>query len=304
MAFPLISSRLREQAEASAGRPLKTAPRLLALWHLTSLDAPTVAVVWTIAIAWAADIHLDPWIPVLIACGIWTVYVGDRLLDARRAIRSGSLALLRERHHFHWRNRAKLLPLAACTAAIAASLILQLIPVATCEHDSVIAGAAVAYFSGVHSRTKFPAWLRQIASKEFLVGVLFTAGCAAGAYSRLHWKIAGTSMAWPVLASAVFLAALAWLNCAAIENWESGLDSSGIQSHAMLICTTGAIVALVVRFAQPRASALICAAIVSALLLLLLDRKRHRLAPLTLRALADVVLLTPVFLLAFGAHRG
>ncbi len=64
-------------------------PRALHLWHLASLDAPTVAVVWTLAFAWAAGVHLDRWVLVLLASGTWTVYVGDRLLDAHRAIRVG-----------------------------------------------------------------------------------------------------------------------------------------------------------------------------------------------------------------------
>jgi hypothetical protein len=49
---------------------------------------------------------------------------------------------------------------------------------------------------------------------------------------------------------------------------------------------------------QPRAAALLGTAAASALLLALLDRLRPRLTPLTQRALADLVLLTPLALVA------
>lgn len=57
------------------------------LWHLSSLDAPTVAVVWSLGFGWAAGVRLPFWVPVLIALGTWAVYIGDRLLDARSALR-------------------------------------------------------------------------------------------------------------------------------------------------------------------------------------------------------------------------
>ena len=80
---------------------LAKAPAVLRLWHLTSLDAPTVAVVWTLAFARATGVQLPTWVPLLIALGTWTVYVGDRLLDARSGLRSCSFNRLRERHFFH-----------------------------------------------------------------------------------------------------------------------------------------------------------------------------------------------------------
>jgi hypothetical protein len=305
VAFPLVSPQTAEKLEAiPVTSPRITASRLLALWHLASLDAPTVAVVWTLAIAWAAGVRLEPWIPLLIACGTWTAYAGDRLLDARRAIRSGNLDVLRERHYFHWRHRRKLLPIAACTAAIASILVLRLMPLAAREHDSLIVGAALAYFSGVHSPTRFPPWLRRITSKELLVGALFAAGCAAPAFSQVHSKLAGASNPGAILACVAFFAVLAWLNCTAIECWESRSERPHIRALATMTCLTGFAIALAMSFTHARASALVCSGAFSALLLLLLDRYRHRIAPLALRVLADVVLLVPAILILPGAYPG
>ena len=305
MAVPLICSQSAEQADTFAvASPPARALRLLVWWHLASLDAPTVAVIWSLALAWTTRVHLDPWIPLLIACGTWTVYAGDRLLDAHRSIRSGNVTLLRERHYFHWRHRRKFVPLAAFTATISVVLILRLMPLAIREHDSVIAGAALAYFSGVHSRARFPARLRRIVSKEFLVGVLFTAGCAAPSFSHLNWKVAGTATLWSIVVCVAFFAVLAWLNCSLIESWESNLDRSRIRKFTVLICTTACAIAIALWFAQARASALIWTGVASALLLFVLDSRRQRITPITLRALADLVLLTPAVLILLGAFRG
>jgi len=67
----------------------------------------------------------------------------------------------------------------------------------------------------------------------------------------------------------------------------------------LLAFGTGALAAL---FAvqQPRIAALLAAAAASSLLLALLDRLRANPTPLALRALADLVLLTPIVLLAPG----
>ena len=270
-------------------------PGLLHLWHLTSLDAPTVAVVWTIAFANLAGVHINPWIPVLIACGTWTVYVGDRLLDAQSAMRSGRLGALRERHYFHWRHRRWLIPAACATSAIAAVLIASRLP-SIRHRDSVLAAATLLYFSGVHSAVNIPHWIRKHVSKEFLVGLLFTAGCAAPAFSQLH------AAPWPLIVCLSLFTALAWFNCSAIEKWESPGHESGVFPQTIVlgaICFTSAAPLF---FTDANASALACAAGISAFLLALLNRIRTKISPLTLRTLADIVLLTPIILIAMRAR--
>ena len=271
--------------------------RALHLWHLGSLDAPTVAVTWTLAFAWTVGVHLDRWVPLLVACGTWTVYVGDRLLDAQRAMRSGNLGALRERHYFHWRHRRVLIPIACATAAIATVLVAQCMPVAVRSRDSVLAAAALMYFSGVHTAARIPHWLRKLASKESLVGLLFTAGCAAPALSRLHSSHA------PIFICLALFVLLAWVNCAAIESWESTPHQSAIFQRTLVLGLAAIAASGALAFTDMRATSLACSASASALLLALLDRKRATVSPLTLRALADLVLLTPLILVFLRMRR-
>ena len=284
-------TRLTSSAQ-TAQTPL-AAPVLLRLWHLTSLDAPTVAVIWSLSFAWAAGVHLPRWIPVLLALGTWTVYVGDRLLDARSALRSGSLGQLRERHFFHQRHRRVLVPLACIAAISAAAMIFSLMPPAIRERNSILAFAALAYFSGVHLphvRSKTLALLR---SKELIVGALFTAGCALPVFVRIHAVGNFAISLWPLLFLFIFFAALAGLNCSAIDRWESAGKTTSTAAFAL--AATGLLSALGFSFYDPRISALFLAGSASAVLLGFLDLKRSRWMPLALRCLADLVLLTPIF---------
>jgi hypothetical protein len=275
------------------------APAPLRLWHLASLDAPTVAVVWALGFAWATGVSLPLWLPILLALVAFAIYVTDRLLDARAAMRTGQLHRLRQRHTFHWRHRRLLIPLAAAAICASAWMVLALMPVGALPRNSVLAAAALAYFSGVHAERRFPhilaTLLSPFLSKELLVGVLFTAACVLPALSRA--APAPALSRWPLWASAALFAALAWLNCHSIEHWESVRPRAHTFSAAALLGVSGLLLATVLASTQPRPAALIAAGAASALLLALLHRLRHRLTPLALRAAADLVLLTPLALL-------
>ena len=273
------------------------APSPLALWHLASFDAPTVAVVWALGFAWSARVRLPLWVPALLALVTWSVYIGDRLLDARAGLRSPHRRHLRKRHFFHWRHRHILIPLAIASACAAAAIVFSLMSVATRASDSVLAAAALAYFSGVHSQRRPPAWLAPLLSKEFLVAVLFTAGCALPACSRLCASVGPGPPLWPFCALVIYFAAVAWLNCHAIERWESRKRrprATGILPLGCALGLAGLFLAVLASAAHPRSAVLLAAGAASALLLALLDSRRNRLPPLSLRAAADLVLLTPV----------
>lgn len=292
-----------------AHRSLPTRDRLLPLhlWHLTSLDAPTVAVVWTLGFAWAARVRLPGWVPLLVALVVWGVYVADRLLDARADLARGTSRRLRERHLFHWHHRRWLIPMAALAATTAGAILLGRVPVAVRERDSVLAAAALAYFTQVHApqrlgpRGSAGKRLRGILTKELLVGLLFTAGCVLPAWSRTQ------APAWSLAAPALAFALLAWLNCALIDAWESpAAERPQLRAltYALALALGAGSFAVGVGLGEIRIALLLDAAAVAALLLVVLNARSQRLRPLTLRALADLVLLTPLLAFALGAGLG
>lgn len=307
-------AQLQAQA-APVARVLWDAPRPMRLWHLASLDAPTVAVVWSLAFAWAVHIRLPLWLVAVLALTTWAIYIADRLLDARKALRFDCVSILRDRHFFHWRHRRWFAPLSFFAVIGAAILVASRMAHASLPSGTVIAVAAFGYFARVHSSsglaqpTPRPRRIAHnlILSKELLVGVLFTAGCLLPAWMR------SAERPWPLALAAVFFAALAWLNCHAIEHWESqpwqlrpwrtGARSdspNGVARDASIVALAGFFLALVFAATQPsavRIAELLAAAAASCLLLALLDRLRHRITPLALRAAADLVLLTPLVLL-------
>jgi hypothetical protein len=307
--IPANPDALRLADRKGAPSHLLDVPAPLRLWHLLSLDAPTVAVVWALGFAWAAGVWLPVWVPVLLALAAWVVYTGDRLLDARSGRCEAAKHRLRERHRFHWKHRRILAPLAVVAAIAAGCMVLVLMPPVARERDTVLAAAALAYFTRVHAtqgRAQAPSlFLVPALSKELLVGVLFTAGCALPALNRASAPLS-------LLAPAVFFAALAWLNCHAIEWWESAIpvhrprgwasDSRAVANLdifavAALLGGAGMLLAAGLAGSHPRPAGLLAAGAASALLLALLDRARGRLTALALRAAADLVLLTPLALL-------
>ena len=293
-----ILSTLPPCAQPEAGIQTRLGvPVLLRLWHLTSLDAPTVAVVWTLAFAWIAHIRLPAWPAAVIGLSAWSVYIGDRLLDARKA-----QTPLRARHHFHWKHRRVFIPIAIFAAIAAVALVIHSMPYFARERNSILAAAALAYFTSVHSPWRSPAIHRwHLFPKELLVGVLFTLACAAPTLTRIAARSAAP-FAIALFPAILTFIALAWLNCHAIESWESRPHGRfTLLLPAAAIAATAAIAAILEALLRdPRQAALLLLAACSAGLLALLDRCRHNLTPIALRVCADLVLLTPICLLVFS----
>jgi hypothetical protein len=83
--------------------PASTNP--LALWHLFSLDAPTIAALWTWFIASASHLRLPVVSTLSMFLTVWMLYAADRLLDTR-FIEITSKQDLEARHYFHHRHRS------------------------------------------------------------------------------------------------------------------------------------------------------------------------------------------------------
>ena len=285
---------------------LVDAPPVVRYWHLTSLDAPTVAVVWTLAFSSALGIHLPPWVPVLLGLAAWTAYILDRLLDARTAVRAGILDDMPERHRFHHLHRRTFTALAIIAAIAAAGIVWILMPVAARERNSALVLAALAYFTRVHIRigdaSPIPAPgdkapRKRLPIKELLVGLIFTAACVLPSASRMPQKPIAIEIAMAAVALAFAL--LAWLNCYSIDSWEGPTlrRSDDLPLPAILLCVGLLVAAATLAWIDLRFTALLLAAAASAGLLALLDLFRNRFTPIALRAAADLVLLTPLALL-------
>lgn len=285
--------------------------RLVRLWHLTSLDAPTVAVSWAFAFAWAARIHLPIWLPIVLALAAWSFYIADRLFDARRcfSVRLSGLppdrSPLRPRHYFHWEHRRIFSAVAFAAALVAVGLVLHSMPLAARERNSVLAVAALVYFTSVHSpwRAAVPK-LRLKIPKELLVALIFTLACAVPTLGRLNGQYAslGRLDRWQLLGPVPIFIALAWLNCHAIDTWESSTARRGrLRRLAVGLAGAALLAAAIEGFLlhQPRVTALMASAAVSAGLLGLLDHMdggQRRFHPTTLRAAVDLALLAPLAL--------
>ncbi len=276
---------------------------VLHLWHLASLDAPTVAVVWAWGFAWAAHVSLSVWMAAALALIVWTIYIGDRLLDARAGLRTPPEHELRERHYFHWRHRRVLLPAAALAGLAAAALVISRLPARSLRPDSIVAAATLLWLTGVHAG-RWPAfagvlerWRGRLAG--MIVGCLFVIGCALPVCSQLGAAHSvGQFLRLPLAAIAVY-AALAWLNLHAIAVWESERGRVRWAGAVLAFVAMGAAV-----FVPARSGEILIAAACSALMLVLLDCLRGRIAPLSLRTAADLVLLTPVVVLVGTAYLG
>jgi len=282
----------------------------LRVWHLLSLDAPTVVVVWALAFGWAARVKLELWVPILLALITWAVYLADRIFDAYFALRAGRLSCLRERHIFHWRHRQGLATLAAGASVVAVTIVFKLMPIAAREHNSVLAAAALVYFSGIHSWRNLPEVfpfslvrrrrLAKLHINEFLVPLIFTAAATLPTWSRLIQREAvrgWTTGAWPLALASAFFVLLTWLNYRAIGRWEAGAARTRIDAAGMLLGIAGLCLAAPIATVDTGFAILIGCGAASAFLLAMLDRYRSRLAPTTLRAAADFVLLAPAVLL-------
>jgi hypothetical protein len=259
---------------------------VLTLWHLLSLDAPCVAAVWTAFAARAFGVDL-PWTaPAALALAVWMLYAADRLSDAIRGDR------LEERHRFHHRHRSAFTGALIGTLPLLALLVIWL--PAGLRMAWILLALPMAVYAGAVHGLRLPR-----VPKEHLVGIFF-------ALTVMMPVLASHAASLPQIGCvSVAFGAVCWLNCVAIARWEGAPEESMDQGTAWATrCFTWA--ALIVSllgaaclFEGRHAGCIGIVVIVSAGLLLLLDRRRTQVDPLDLRSLADAALLTPLLFLPF-----
>jgi hypothetical protein len=266
----------------------------LALWHLLSLDAPTVAALWVCFIARASHISLPLAAPAAMALAVWILYAADRLLDAARP---GAPDDLEARHLFHSRHQQRFLIGIALAAATLAALLHALDPAAIRLY--LIEGALLAGWFVILHATRSAHRL----PKEIAVGIFFSAAIFIPTVAR------SPSLHASLLPAAILFAALCSLNCLFIYAWEHPTPTPARAPHpttrlaiahlpaltVVAIIAAAGLALLGVACAKPIAAA--CA--FSTALLLALHRNRRHLSRTGLRAAADLALLTPLLLLPF-----
>jgi len=264
----------------------------LVYWHLLSLDAPTVAVLWTWFIARVNRIDLPGVSLVAMAAAVWMLYAADRLLD----VRSTDATELEARHYFHQRHRKLFLTGIALASAVLAWSLPLLQPEAI-RRNLVLGGLVTGYFVVIHatnSAHRLP--------KEIAVGLCFAAAVFIPSVAR------APRLQLPLLPPALLLALLCILNCLFIYAWEhlerrqkaphrlTAFALRHLRSLAIAVALSSFAFALVKHGNQ---RPLYVATTISSLSLLLLDSLSRRASAVTMRASADFVLLTPLLLVLF-----
>jgi len=274
----------------------------LALWHLLSLDAPTVAALWTWFVARCCGIALPFASIAAMFLAVWILYASDRLLDAR-----GNTAGLEERHHFHHRHRRMFIPFVAI-AAVGLAALTPGLSSAALRIYALLAALLAGWFLVIHTRLAHERRL----PKELAVGLFFSAAVFIPTVARRP------ELRLSLLAPAFVFAAVCALNCMCLYRWEHPRDRTNanwttrIATHHL---TLAAAIILVAAFAgiaplvlpnlaskllvpvAPSTWPIAAACVLSTLLLVALNRGRAKISPLNLRAAADLALLTPILFL-------
>lgn len=263
--------------------------------NLLCLDAPVVAIAWEIIFARTWSIALPRGATAALFLTAWLIYLADRFGDSLSIDPRGVTSL---RQRFCWQHR--LLWLVAI-GFIAAGDVLIILRQLDARVFRLGAGLGIFAFGYLLLNQIRPSIWQRRPLKEASIGVLFAAGVAAPIAFGL------TSAAIP---AGLLFAALCSFNCICIAVWESALDLAqarvsiatafpGVRSWLAtalgLICLTSAGLALVQMAARPLWLCLSS----SAGFLWLLAKFGARLEPNLRTALADLVLLTPLVVLAF-----
>jgi hypothetical protein len=278
--YSVLDERASKFPKLNFPEPEFPAPKLWLWPNLLSLDAPLVAVLWQILFVRCFHVALDALPAILLVSSVWLIYAADRALDAWRG-ECGSA-----RHRFyraHWRI---LLPVWTAVLGASAGLALTQLPAILLRRGCFLLAAVIAYFVLVHGRKGRARvlWSRVLWSKEASVGLLFALGASLAAWTNVRTAVDAASIA--------LFFALCWINCAAIQKWESGNWTPDIDWPVGSAALGVAFVAGVLLWMHR--PVLGGAEMASAFAFVALDRSGRRLSPDALRVLADVALLSPV----------
>ena len=258
----------------------------LVRWHLLSLDAPTVAALWTWFVARCAGLAL-PWkVTAAMFVAVWLLYAADRLLDGRGEARESELEA---RHRFHRAHRGRFAVAMGLGTVALAPLVAEMAKLPGSAFRSFLGlGALLAAWFGVIHLARPLGSLR--GTKELAPGLFFGAAVFLPTLMR-----APELRPWLEVAATAF-GLVCWVNCRLIDRWEHAGVSRGTPVLVAVVAVGSAALASV--RPGPMTPVLLAVSLAAAGLLAL-DRLRGRMERTTLRAAADLALLTPLVVLAW-----
>jgi hypothetical protein len=233
---------------------------------------------------------------------VWNLYAADRLLDARQLFSSPlHTENLEARHLFHHRHSTAFLTAIAITSITLATL-LPRIPAEALHLNLILGGLLVGYFVLIHATSS-----AHRLPKEFAVGLFFAAATFIPTVARRP------GLRLPLIPPALLFAAVCSLNCLFIYAWEHESDPLHLSPAAHLttrlalrnlpsLALATTLLGLVLTLLDHKAPwTLFAASTLAVAILLTLHTLRHKFPATTLRAAADLALLTPLpLLLAIG----
>ena len=239
------------------------------------------------------------------ALAVWMLYAADRLMDVRLLdIDPTRYEDLEARHYFHLRHRTAFLT-GILLASLALATLLPQLDAAAIRLYLILGGMVAGYFILIHAASSATVQ-KKVAHrlpKEIAVGLCFAAATFIPTVARRP------DLRLTLLPTALLFAILCSLNCLFIYAWEHEGRRANRPTHAITRIALRHLVSLTTMLAgssivlalfdrdvpwpPPFAIAL------SAVILLLLNARRHAFARTVLRAAADLALVTPILLFPF-----
>lgn len=276
-----------------AGKPSTAVSPLICL-NLLCSDAPLVAISWQWLFARTVGRSVDFGGTCALLLTAWLIYLADRFGDSL-SINLAAPTSLRQR--FCLRHRAIWLSSVAIIAAADIYVISRWL-----DPRQLLAGAVVGLCTLVYLvlNQALPAVWRVLPIKEVSIGFMFAAGTVVAISNSVTRN---TVPAW------FLFGCLCSLNCICIAVWERGIDAAqqrisiatafpGVSRYvlptlALVVFASGALA-----IADLAARNIYLCIAISATLLAVVHCMRARIATDTRTALADLVLLTPIIVLA------
>jgi hypothetical protein len=229
------------------------------------------------------------------------LYAADRLMDVRLLdIDPGRHEDLEARHHFHLRYRTAFLT-GILVASLALGALLPHLDAAAIRLYSILGGLVAGYFILIHAAAQEKVAHRL--PKEIAVGLCFAAATFIPTVARRP------ELRFPLVPTALVFAALCSINCLFIYAWEHEDRRVNRPTHAItrlalrnlvsLTTVLACLSILLALFDRHIPSSIPFASALSAVVLLVLHRRRHAIARTTLRAAADLALATPILFFPF-----